>query len=590
MKINLRDTLIETITNKTYHANYERTVYLADLYSKIISGKDINALLKQFVRREDAVMFEQRVNLTQQITPSISNGVIKTFNKVYRTTPATETIDFDPANEKAVSEIRERLNKIFGNKDLYKYLQDRFTYLSFVDPNAFIYTTFPEFDNLIAKPEPYNLEISSQSAINYEYFNNQLLWLITRVDWTYYENKKPKQGSIYTIYGQQYAYVMTQVGADYVALDGEEKVEVKVGKKTEYYLIVQFEHKSDIIPVIQVGYERDLETKGETFVSPIHPAVPYFMKLIKTVSEFDLTNCLHAFPKLFQYVESCTFDLSSGKCHSSGKSQEHCSVCNKTGVKLHTSAQDALILKMPKHPEDMMDLSKMIHVETPSIDLLEFQNKLINEYTEKVHKAIFNSDTFTKSEIAKTATGENIDMQNVYDTLKPFAERVSDVWMQVASVVSYYLDYKNPIVAHSYPNDFKLKSSVELLNELKTATESSAAGYIVASIESDIMREKYIDEPLEFQKYEAKQKYFPFKGKTKEEIQQIITSGVVRESDIILYNYFEYIFSEIEDEKIKEGIWFYDLTPELQRQAIQEKIIEIKNEIDQSKAIDFPIS
>src|SRR5690606_3101016 len=212
--MDLKEILFDTIRLKKFHPNYERTVHLADLYSKIISGKNINDLLKQFVRREDAVMFEQRVTLTQQITPSISNGVIKTFNKIFRTSPSTEVIDFDPANEKPIKEITERLKTIYGRKDLYKYLQDRFTYLTFVDPNAFIYTTFPEFDNKIEKPKPYNIEITSVNAINYEYFNNELLYLVTRVTHKYLESGKLKDGYIFTIYGKQYSYVMTQVGKD----------------------------------------------------------------------------------------------------------------------------------------------------------------------------------------------------------------------------------------------------------------------------------------------------------------------------------------------------------------------------------------
>lgn len=588
-KEQLQDLLFKTVSGKLRHKHYDRTVYLAGLYSKIISGKGIDTLLKQFVRREDKVMFDQRVNLTQQITPSISNGIIKTFNKVFRTTPAIESIDFEGDNvETKIEEVKAVLKKIYGEKDVYKYIQDRFTYLTFCDPNAFIYTTFKSFDNEVEKPQPYNLEISSEAAINYEYFNNELQWLISRVDNTYIENNKTKTGSIYAVYGREYAYVLTQVGSDYKPVEGQQikKLPVLNGKEFEYFIFDEYNHKSEVIPIIQVGYERDLETQGESYVSPIHAGVPYFMKLIKTVSEFDLTNCLHAFPKLFQYVDSCSFK-PDGKCTNSGVNVENCKQCNKTGIKLHTSAQDAVILKLPKEAEDMMDLSKMIHVETPSIDLLEFQNKLINEYVEKTNKAIFNSETFTKSEIAKTATGENIDMQNVYDTLKPFAEKVSDVWEHIARVSSEYLDYKNAIVAHAYPNDFKLKTSIELLSELEKATQSNAAGYIISSIENDIMREKYIDSPLEFSKYEAKQKYFPFKGKTRSEIEQIILSGMVRESDIILYNYFETIFSNLEDRYLLEGVWFYDLNPVLQRAAIDEEIQKIKDSINADKQITF---
>jgi len=133
--------------------------------------------------------------------------------------------------------------------------------------------------------------------------------------------------------------------------------------------------------------------------------------------------------------------------------------------------------------------------------------------------------------------------------------------------------------------DFKLKSTDELLNEMVKAKDSS--GYIVSSIENDIMRQKFVDDPLEFQKYQIKSNHFPFKGKNREEIAVIINSGVVRQEDIILYNYFETIFTEIEDELLanEEKVWFYDMTPALQKQAINKKVQEIKAEINNQNAI-----
>jgi len=69
MKDKLYDKLIEVVEKASFHPHYKRTVELAELYSKLISGKDIDTLLKQFVRREDDKLFEQRVNLTQATTP-----------------------------------------------------------------------------------------------------------------------------------------------------------------------------------------------------------------------------------------------------------------------------------------------------------------------------------------------------------------------------------------------------------------------------------------------------------------------------------------------------------------------------------------
>jgi hypothetical protein len=292
---------------------------------------------------------------------------------------------------------------------------------------------------------------------------------------------------------------------------------------------------------------------------------------------------LHAFPQKFQYVDYCELG-PTGICSTSKCLVNECKKCNGSGIPpIHTTAQDAVIMKMPKDKEDMFDLQQLIHYEHPPVEILEFQDMVIDKYGVKFHKAIFNSETFTKDEVAKTATGENIDMQNVYDTLKPFAERVSDLWEHEAHVVSYYLDFKNPVADHAYPDDFKLKGIDQLIEELNKASTGGASGYITTGIESDIMRQMYIDSPLEFEKYQVKQKHYPFLGKSKDEVQQIILGGNVRKRDIILYNYFEAIFLRAEEEKED----FYKLTTKLQREIIDKIIEEIDSEINEQNAIEF---
>lgn len=593
IKDDLKSKLIEVVEKGLFHANYKRTVDLAELYSQLISGKDINCLLKQFVRREDDEMFKQRVILTQETVPSTCSTVIRTFNKVFRTDPIVEVIDFEGADvQNKIDEMKEVMSKIYGGKSIYKYFQDRFLYLSFTDPNAFVYTTINEFDEKKEKPKPFNIEIPSFQAINYEYINNILQWLVTRSSIQYLQNNTLTNGFIYTIYGVEWGMVLTQVGNDYKVQQGEELIILKPDlndvSKDLYFLYTEYNHKSEVIPVIQVGYERDLYTDGQTFVSPIEAGVPYLMKLVKAISEFDLTMCLHAFPQKFQYLDPCQFKPDQ-RCHSSGKIQSECDICGKTGFRAHTSAQDAQFFKMPKDPQDMINLSEIVHYEQPPIDILEFQNKIIGEWETKFIKSVFNSERFTKDEVAKTATGENVDMQNVYDTLKPFAEKISDVWVHTAAVSSYYMDFKNPITQHSYPDDFKLKTTEQLLDEISKA--QNVSGHIIESIETDIMKQRFIDNPTEFHKYEIKLKFFPFKGKTRDEIATIINSGQVREDDIILYNYFDLIFSEIEEELLSKDdkVWFYDMATAKQRDLIKKKVAEIKAQIQSQNAIVLPI-
>ena len=57
--------------DKGFHKYYARTVYLADLYKKLITGEEIAPLLDRFTPREDEEQFKQRVRLTQLVTPAI---------------------------------------------------------------------------------------------------------------------------------------------------------------------------------------------------------------------------------------------------------------------------------------------------------------------------------------------------------------------------------------------------------------------------------------------------------------------------------------------------------------------------------------
>jgi len=90
-------------------------------------------------------------------------------------------------------------------------MQDRFLYLTFTDPNAFIYTTFAEYDPKVGKPEPFNVEIPSYQAINYEYINNELQWLITRSSVKYTQLGAELNGYIYTIYGSEWGCSLSKV-------------------------------------------------------------------------------------------------------------------------------------------------------------------------------------------------------------------------------------------------------------------------------------------------------------------------------------------------------------------------------------------
>src|SRR3989304_5925281 len=219
--------LISTIVNKTTHKHYKRVTELAKLYKQLLAGENINELLRRFVPREEEIMFAQRVNLTQQITPSVSSTIINPFYKVPRVNSIIEKIDFENTesqDEKRVN-LLQALEKYNGSKSLKGYMDKRFVELSFTDPNGFIITEFdkPELGflgEMVTKVSPRPFEVSSWEAINYEYKNNILQWLIVKLGCSYHNRTmlpdktyetKMEVGSSYTIYLDNEAIKFTQI-------------------------------------------------------------------------------------------------------------------------------------------------------------------------------------------------------------------------------------------------------------------------------------------------------------------------------------------------------------------------------------------
>lgn len=606
--------LIDTITNKKFHKNYQRVTELSDLYKKLITGDKIDELLKQFVMREDDNLFAQRKTLTQAITPAVSSSLMNPFYKVGRSNSIVKELDFQSTeeNESKLKNINEAISKYNGEKSLDDYLEERFVDLNFIDPNSFIITEFDavpvgpkgEMTDMV-KPRPF--ECSSHEAINYLYKNNILQWLVVRLPITYICNKGTdkqtiEKGYSWTIYLENDAIKLTQVDKDLVKLDKGKIAEFIMSTPTgfikqkyyrvsdsELYLVEEFNHKADIVPARRVGYKKDLVTNGETFVSPMHDALCYFMKSIKTVSEFDLTMALHAFAQKFQYVNRCTNEGCDGGAMPDGN---NCKTCKGTGWAIHTTTQDAVIMRMPKNKDDMFPLEQMIHYERPPVDILEFQDTFIKELKNEARQAVFNSELFNKAQIANpaTATEIRISIESVYDTLFPFARAYSSMYKYQVKVIAAFRDVPDVIVEHKFPKDFKFKTMSDLLFDLDIATKSNAPGYIKNQISLDIAEQQFVDKPEEFQKILTKQRFFPFPDKNQTEIVYLISNNLTSEYNKVLWANFDTIFQELEQDAELINKYFYDYAFKLQKEKVIEKVNQliklIAGELP-AEAIDF---
>lgn len=584
--------LINTIKNKITHCHYKRVTELADLYKKVITGDKIEELLRQFVLREDDVMFAQRKQMTQAITPSVAATIMNPFYRVGRVNSIIRNIDFNEESDRdsKLQNINDAISLYYGDDGLDKYLETRLVDLNFCDPNSFIVTEFdePEKDiqgNFLEKVKPRPFEVSSHDAINFFYKNNILQWLIVKLPIEYSkktgEEHKSEKGHSYTIYLNDIAIRFTQVDIDlFKTLTIGEYAEIQYESGTvKYYRlsedslfsIEEFEYKTGKVPAFRVGYKQDLVTKGQTFVSPLHEALPYFMKSIKSVSEFDLTMALHAFPQKFQYIGVCEVEQCNAGYMPAG---EKCTTCKGTGKAIHTTTQDIVTMRMPKDPNDIVDLEKLVHYEYPPVELLKFQDEFIFQLKNEARQAVFNSEIFNKSQVVSTATEMRISMESVYDTLFPFAEKFSKSWKYIVHLIAKLRDVDDVLLEHRFPKDFRFKTVTDLLGELKLANDSGAPGYVKTEISTAISHQQFIDKPEELKRILVKQKFYPFPDKTGQEILFIISSDLTSERNKILWSEFDDIFAALEFHAAGKGEYYYDYKPKKQKELLDAEVLK----------------
>jgi len=589
------------------HQDYKRVTEIAEDFTIYATGIGVGQKLIQFNPRENEEQFAQRLRITKPTTQDMFNSCLGPINKVGKT-PAKESIEFESkeAKETQGKELAEAASRFYGKKSVKSYLVERLPQMDSTDPNGFIVIEFYNTSNEVGvyKYQGYPFEVNSKEAINYYYKNNTLQWLIVENDLIMKTKDATAHGNKYTIYLSDHSIVATQIHKElvedfkaqneYIAVKhdsynnideltpGKKYLFSTNDKKERYFIVEIMEHKIGFVPANRVGSVSDIATRNRTRVPLIMPAQPYFEKAIKAVSEFDLSTCLHLFPQKIQYTDACDGYKEGDSlypCHN-GRTSEGgiCKTCNGSGLKVHKSSMDLIQIRMPKTPEEMVNLENILVYKYPPIDLLKFQEDLaLHKYRYMANKAVYNSEVFAK-EGTNTATEKMVDLESVYDTLSPYAENWSEMYVFIMEALAKLLDI-DVKVYHSFPKDFKMVTYQQLLEQYKIANENNAPAYIKKALTRDLSNKLYVDQPEELHKIAVKEKFYPFAGKSEQEIMLIIANDMTTDENKVLHTHFDYIFNELEFEQRQNDINFYLIDEVKQKALIEEKVKALIQEI-----------
>jgi len=586
--------LVDVVKNNLRHRDYERVTHMASNLTRLITGEDMQPLMRRFDRRESESQFKQRCEITQHITSTVCQNLMKPAYKIPRSNGVRRVLMYsEDAENKRLKEFEAILGKFWGTKSLDDYMGERWIELTYSDPNSFIVYEWDAFDGNTERAQPYPFEVSAHEAIYYKYNNNILQYIVVMNEFEKGAGGIPEKvqesadgknvTKRYTIYYAGGSVTLDELDTkevDALMPKPQEQVVVEINGLKYYslndkvYLLGTYDSGLDFIPVVRVGFRHDIGSRGRTCISPINEAVPILMKTIKANSELDLTMALHAHPQRLQYLQECTADKCNGGRLPDGAV---CGTCKGTGMKeTPTTAQESIDLKMPRDKEDMVALDNIVRYLAPPVDLVTFQDNYIKSLTAQCKEAIYNSEIFSRQQIAETATGKNIDLQNVYDSLYTMARAFSATWEYSVNSISKITDMDDKLVsAYIFSRDFKMKSLNDLYNDLKVVADSKAPSFIKQGIYDDIARIIYTDDPVQYDKYRTKEYFFPYTGKSEEEIMSITATLPPTNFERVLWESYGWIFSDIERRYTERGENFYELSRSRQWTQVEKEINKV---------------
>jgi len=579
----IKKILSDTIQNDLRHKYYTRTQEVYKKSYAYSSGNGLDAYLQKFQPRETEELFKQRIELTKHIIPAVINNLDFLLNKTLRS-PAIK-IKYTNPDKTKLNALQTVEGVYYQNKNVKEFFNKKQRLMDRTDPNSWLITEFNSTDGS-ELTQPYPFIADSIQAINYETINGLLNWLIIQVerDFTIYT---PNQNIKYVFIAdvptdskEQETWLYSKLTEDYDTIDLDGTIYIRL--KSKIYRIDEPEpHNIGFVTARRFGFNFDTVTYGETYVPFWWDAECYLSKILKINSELDLTMCLHNFPQKFVYAPRCThLGCNGGYMPEGGK----CPICHGSGTIVHTSAQDVVELPLPGSKEEMIPLADLINYIYPPVDGMEFTNKKIHELVADCKNAIFNSDIFSRKEIAETATSKVIDLQSIYDTLYPFAVNYTENWsFVIESIAKITSTDTGLIIVASVEKDFKFKTKEELIAELQLAKNAGADNEILRVLQDEIMEVIFLDSPSQLLKYKIIDKFNPFSGKSDEEITFLMSSNHIPQQKKILYANMGYVF----DELARETPNFFDMEETKQIELINAKVEEIIKSLPQAPQLNL---
>lgn len=565
------------------HPDYARTVEHATLLRDLAAG-NIRAHLRRFVSRETPADYEARLNLTVSTAPAVIAELATPFVQVsaLKGSQVEKRFDYDaPVSEAEAARRRDRLTSALGAyydaRPVEDYLSERvMRHVAITDPNAWLLTTFENYDFRSALPRPAPVLLPCELVADFTRAAGVVESVTFRVQLT----TPGGTGSRYVVYlanealecwpviytGTTPVYTLPEGAAVYETIRDED------GRALAQVRLLQ--HRAGRVPASPVGWVPDPLTEGRTYVSPLYPALPFLLKGMGLDSELDITMQKVVHPHKSQYVPACPGEPNQGCTGGVTSTGNTCTRCNGTALSpIATSAMDVAIYPLPKNPDDTkLKLNELVYFSIPPMELPKFQLEYQDKLVERASRALFNTSTLTKTTLATTATERLAEAAQKNTALRPAADWLSRTYVYHAQVTAGYLDVATDLrITYGLPPDLVAIDVADLEEQYGLAVK---AGYDAAYLQLlylRTVRQRLADNPEELRKMLVRLRFVPYVGLSDAQFQQYAVLNYIPVEKRTLRIEQDSIFYEVE----AANPGFYDLAPVQQQQLVDTKVKEL---------------
>lgn len=528
--------------------------------------------IERYRRTEDYELKDQRIKLSNPVTPGALAPVFSVFENISRLQP---DMDIQCKSDDALARINTNFGVFFGRKPLLEYLFNCCLWASKNDPNAWVVLeSSKDFDPAgnVTEVTLYPMLYICEEIwdVKYDHSGQATVLTVRQV----FETSTGEKYSEYREYqaGKITHAVQLHKETDLSAYPKYDKHSwAQEADNSTVFLVREYKNTTTRLMAGCLGAYKKKEN-DRTFVSLFNEAMPQLHELIKTGNFLDMHEVLHAFAKQFEYVQPCKHVNKQSKAcvngYYGGNKEHMCEACNGLGVIAANSEQQKITLKMPTTQDGFFDLQKMVAYADRPLTLIEFWQQSERYGKREVYLTVFNQDETKQAQASpETATEFKLNYDAQFNKVRRFTQTIEDlIELFYMSAFGYYGVVGD--VEAKYPADYQFITFDELIERYKQATDAGLGQNIVRYIYYTLLKRIYQDTPERYDEAVAIDLWKPFNGKSSDEVVFIISLRAADDSESLLWQGWNVVERNLA-EKFKGK--FYKASFEQQRQFMEEQ-------------------